>query len=62
MDGYGTWGIDPDLDLIAADIDDHDRDVISDHDLLVAFAAEDEHVTSMSRLAPVGSANPTLLR
>jgi len=44
VDRNGTWGIDTDLDLVAPDIDDHDFDVVPDHDLLVPLPAENQHV------------------
>jgi hypothetical protein len=40
--------IDTDLDLVATYINDHDGDVISDHNFFVPLSAENKHVTSMS--------------
>lgn len=43
MDRDVSGGINANLDLIALDVDDQDADVVTDHDLLVAFSGYDEH-------------------
>ena len=48
--GNRTRRINADLHLVASNIDNHERDVISNHDLFIAFATEYEHGTSLSCL------------
>jgi hypothetical protein len=42
--GHGSWGLDPNPDLVTADFEHGDDDVGTDHDRLVRPAGEDKHV------------------
>lgn len=43
MDGNASRGLDPELDLITTYLKNGDRDVITNHDLLVASATQNKH-------------------
>ena len=43
MDGNASRGLDPELDLISTYLENSDRDVITNHDLLIASTTQDKH-------------------
>src|SRR5206468_299806 len=58
IDGDVAGGLDADPDLVAIDLDDGDHDVVANHDLLVHFAAQDQHwiiLRAVGRLIDPGS-------
>jgi len=53
MHGHVTRSLDSELYLIAIDADDKNPDIVADHDGLICFAAEYEHLTpSLAAGAP----------